>query len=92
MQASFPYRELVTAALAHTSSHTQPDDAHALIDGDDVRLHVTEAIEDLERLRRDVLAAGGKLAVGTCHHLAVFVNDRRPPQKARPRRRKSWQR
>src|SRR5215471_18245089 len=44
----FPHRELVTAALAHAPSHTQPDDAHALIDGDDARLHVTKAIEDRE--------------------------------------------
>src|SRR6516225_9608264 len=69
----FPHSELVTAALTHAPSHAQPDDAHALIDGDDARLHVTESIEDRERLCRDVLAAGGKLAVGTCHHLAVFV-------------------
>src|ERR1700689_4985264 len=69
----FPHRELVTAALAHAPSHAQPDDAHALIDRHDARLHVAEAIEDGERLCRDILAAGGKLAVGTCHHLAVFV-------------------
>src|SRR5262249_13688884 len=48
-------------------------DAHALVDGDDARLNVTEAIEDRERLRRDVLAAWCKLAVGTSHYLAVFV-------------------
>src|SRR5258705_13515491 len=48
-----PHRELVAAALAHTPGHAQPDDAHALIDGDDTRLHVAEAIEDRERLRRD---------------------------------------
>jgi hypothetical protein len=78
----FPHRELVAAALAHAPGHAQPDDAHALIDGDDARLHVTEAIEDRERLCRDVLAAGGELAVGTCHQ----------PQMARPHRRKSWRR
>jgi hypothetical protein len=38
----FPHRELVPAALAHASSHAQPDDAHTFIDGD--RLYITEAI------------------------------------------------
>src|SRR5262245_30459574 len=66
-----PHSELVTAALANAPGHAQPDDTHALIDGDDASLHVTEAIEDRERLRGDILAAGGKLAVGTCHQLAV---------------------
>jgi hypothetical protein len=88
-QERFPHRELVPAALAHTPSHAQPDDAHTFIDGDDARLHVTEAIENRERLRRHILAAGGKLAVGTGHHLAVFVaiGTRR---KWRPHRQKSW--
>src|SRR5882672_12699359 len=68
-----PNRELVAAALAHAPGHAQPDDAHALIDGDDARLNITEAIEYRERLRRDVLTTGGKRAFGTRHHLAVFV-------------------
>ena len=58
-----PHRELVASALAHAPSHAQPDDSHALIDGDYASLHVTETIEDCERLRRDVLAAGGKLGM-----------------------------
>ena len=45
----------------------------ALVHGDDARLHVTEALKDRERLRGDVLAAGGELAVRPGHHLAVLV-------------------
>src|SRR5688572_10060084 len=67
-----PHRELITALGAHAPGHAQPDDAHALIDGDDARLHVPKAIENRERLRGDALATGGKGAAGTCHQLAVF--------------------
>src|ERR1700674_4044010 len=54
-----PHRQLIAAALAHAPGHAQPHDAHALIHSDDARLHVTEALEDCERLGGDVLAAGG---------------------------------
>src|SRR4026209_959162 len=51
-----PHRQLIAALFAHAPGHAQPDDAHALIRGDDARLHVTEAFENRQRLRRDVLA------------------------------------
>src|SRR5215470_15943841 len=68
-----PHRQLIAAALAHAPGHTQPDDAHALVHGDDACLDVAEALEDRKRLRRDVLAAGSELAVRPGHHLAVLV-------------------
>src|ERR1700676_878972 len=68
-----PHRQLIAAALAHAPGHAQPDDAHALIHSDDARLHVTEALEDCQRLGGDVLAAGGELAVWSGHYLAVLV-------------------
>src|SRR5687768_10467133 len=57
-----PYCQLIAAALAHAPGHAQPHDAHALISGDDACLHVTEPLEDRERLGGDVLAAGSELA------------------------------
>src|SRR5215510_349565 len=68
-----PYRQLIAAALAHTPGHPQPDDAHALIDSDHTRLRITEALENRERLRGDVLAARCELAVRAGHHLPVLV-------------------
>src|SRR6476659_106516 len=68
-----PHRQLIAAALAHAPGHAQPPDAHPLIHGDDARLHLTEALEDRERLGGDVLAVGGELAGWSSHHLAVLV-------------------
>src|SRR5687767_1095690 len=67
-----PHRQLIAAALAHPPGHAQPYDAHALVGGDDARLHVAEALEDRERLGGDVLAAGSKGAGRSGHHLAVL--------------------
>jgi len=36
-------------------------------------MHVTQALEDRERLGGDVLAARGELAVWSGHHLAVLI-------------------
>src|SRR3990172_6783419 len=49
-----PHRQLVATLRAHAPGHAQPDDAHALVHGDDACLHVTEALEDRERLGGDV--------------------------------------
>src|SRR5207249_2234588 len=68
-----PHRQLIAAALAYAPGHAQQHDAHALIHGDAARLYVTEALEDREQLRGDVLAARGELAVRPGHHLAVLV-------------------
>src|SRR5438477_10674878 len=68
-----PHRQLIAAALAHAPGHAQPDDAHALVHGDDACLHIAEALENRERLRGDVLAAGSERAVRPGHHLAVLV-------------------
>src|ERR1043165_8744973 len=65
-----PHRQLIAAALAHAPGHAQPHDAHALVHRDDACLHVAETLENRERLRGDVLAAGSELAVGPGHHLA----------------------
>jgi hypothetical protein len=59
-----PHRQLIAAALAHAPGHAQPDDAHALVHGNDARLHVAEALEDRQRLGGDVLAAGANLQSG----------------------------
>jgi hypothetical protein len=52
-----PHRQLIAAALAHAPGHAQPHDAHALIHSDDARLHVTEALEDCERLAPPVMSS-----------------------------------
>src|ERR1700741_1577958 len=69
----FPDRELLAAFLPYAPGHAEPDDSHTLVDADHARRYVAEALEDRERLRRDVLAAGRERAVRTGHHLAVLV-------------------
>jgi len=70
--------------------HAQPDDAHALIDGDDARLNITEAIEYRGDCGRDVLTTR-QTCIWDPPSPGVFVAIG-IGSEARPRRQKSSRR